>query len=129
MRWLDCTWLSGHEFEQILGDSEGQGRLCAAVHELHMITHTQNDQLQLYSQQFQTEKKPKIWTQLSNWRTTSTHLAGEGKKYTIYTQILNFCVTNFSFIFGQRVTTRKMFQIFNGLIPSVEWKYFVVMNN
>ena len=24
--------LNGHEFEQILGDSKGQGNLCAAVH-------------------------------------------------------------------------------------------------
>ena len=25
-------WLNGHVFEQALGDSEGQGSLCAAVH-------------------------------------------------------------------------------------------------
>ena len=25
-------WLNGHEFEQTLGESEGQGRLSAAVH-------------------------------------------------------------------------------------------------
>ena len=40
-------WLSGHEFEQTLGDSEGQGSLEAAVHEV-----------------------AKSWTQLSNWTTT-----------------------------------------------------------
>ena len=41
-------WLNGHEFEQILGNSEGQGRLaCAAVHSIK-----------------------KNQTQLSNWTTT-----------------------------------------------------------
>ena len=35
-------WLNGHEFEQTLGDSEGQGSLtCYVVHELHAVVHVQ----------------------------------------------------------------------------------------
>ena len=32
MRWLDSIRLKGHEFEQTLRESEGQGSLRAAVH-------------------------------------------------------------------------------------------------
>ena len=41
-------WLNGHESEQTLGGSEGQGSLCAAVHGV-----------------------AKSWTWLSNWTTTN----------------------------------------------------------
>ena len=33
MRWLDgIIYSNGHEFEQASGDSDGQRRLCVAVH-------------------------------------------------------------------------------------------------
>ena len=32
-------WLSGHEFEQTLGNSEGQGSWCAAVHGIKRVQH------------------------------------------------------------------------------------------
>ena len=32
-------WLNGHEFEQTLGDSEGQGSLAAAVHGVERVVH------------------------------------------------------------------------------------------
>ena len=32
MRWLDGNHLNGHEFEQTLGDSEGQEAWYAAIH-------------------------------------------------------------------------------------------------
>ena len=39
MRWLDGIIDNGHEFEQALGDSEGQGSLRAAVHGLQRVGH------------------------------------------------------------------------------------------
>ena len=53
--------LDGHEFEQTVGDSEGQGSLRAAVHGV-----------------------TKSWTWLSNWTTTTTTCTHTNTPHSLY---------------------------------------------
>ena len=73
-------WLNGHEFEQALGDDEGQGRLmrcCPLGHKESDMTGRQNNNKveevnpkRLHIIRFQPDdilEKGKLWTQYKDW--------------------------------------------------------------
>ena len=73
-------WLNGHEFEQALGDDEGQGRLvhcCPHSHKESDMTGRQNinrvkevNLKRLHTTWFQPDdilEKGKLWTQYKDW--------------------------------------------------------------